>query len=268
MFEDLDYAVRDGVCVVAIKREKSLNSMRDVTYREIRIALRKAEEDKNVVALILTGRGKFFSSGADVSANRAPLPDYEESWDAFRSRLAILTDAVTRAFINFPKPLVIALNGPVIGFPAGMIASADVIYAAESAFLHTPFMTLGLCPEGASSAAFVHRMGPGNAADVLLFGRKLSSRELLACGFVQRIFPDEAFHENVEKLVRGSLATANPTSLIVSKRLIRDSFAATYSRAAALELDVLTERFASGDPARAFQKLKEQVAAKKKASKL
>ncbi|KAI8846558.1 ClpP/crotonase-like domain-containing protein [Chytridium lagenaria] len=251
-YEDISYIVENGIATVAFAREKSLNSMRAQTYRELRMALLEAAQDKR----------------ASITVQRDPPADSYESWEFFQQRLTVLTNGVTKAFIEHPKPLVVALNGPVVGFPAGVIAIADVIYASESATLHTPFTSLGLCSEGASSVGFVRRMGMGHASEALLFGRKFTAQELLATGFVQRVFPDNAFHAEVTKLLTGVAKNAFPVSLVATKRLIRDEIDREFARGAALELDVLTERFIFfGDPARTFQKLQE-IASKKRSAKL
>ncbi|KAJ3214367.1 hypothetical protein HDU67_001755 [Dinochytrium kinnereticum] len=264
-FQDVTLAIDGGIATITINREKTLNSMRDVTYQELRIALLEAANSKDAVITVVTGKGKYFSSGADVTAQRDPPNDPHKSWEHFQERLTVLTGGVTKAFIEHPKPLVVALNGPVVGFPAGVISLADVIYASESATLYTPFTSLGLCSEGGSSIGFTKRMGAGLASEALLFGRKFSAQELLSAGFVQRVFPDSQFHDEVSKILKNVVNSAYPVSLNVTKKLIRDNLDREYSRAFALELDVLTERFSSGDPANAFRKLME-IAAKKRAA--
>ncbi|KAJ3102236.1 hypothetical protein HDU97_000672 [Phlyctochytrium planicorne] len=256
-YQDVTLTIENGIATVAFNREKTLNSMRDETYRELRIALLEAAESKDSVVTVVTGKGKYFSSGADITGRRDPPTDQNEAWAHFQERLTVLTNGVNKAFAEHPKPLVVALNGPVVGYPAGVIALADVIYASET--------SLGLCPEGGSSVGFVRRMGPGLASEALLFGRKFSAQELLGAGFVQRVFPDATFHQEVSKILSGVVKSAFPASLNISKKLIRDTLDREYARAYSLELDVLTERFSSGDPARAFKRLVE-IAAKKRAA--
>ncbi len=83
----------------------------------------------------------------------------------------------------------VALNGPVVGLPAALIAHADFIYASPQAFLLIPFASLGLAAEGGASRALKERLGIARAKEALLMGKRISSAELLACGFVNKIIP-------------------------------------------------------------------------------
>lgn len=94
----------------------------------------------------------------------------------------------TQAFYTHPKVLVVALNGPVIGLSAALVAFADFIYCTPHAFLLTPFSSLGLVAEGGASRALVTRLGPSKANEALIMSRRIPSEELLQTGFVNRVF--------------------------------------------------------------------------------
>lgn len=91
---------------------------------------------------------------------------------------------LTHTLPNFSKILVVALNGPVVGFPAALIAQAGFIYAAPHTFLLTPFSSLGVPAEGAASRSFVRRLGVSKANEALLMSRRISCEDLVASGFV------------------------------------------------------------------------------------
>ena len=94
---------------------------------------------------------------------------------------------LTRAFYTHPKILVVALNGPVVGFPAALISFADFIYALPESFLLVPFSTLGLAAEGGASRALKQRLGVAKAKEALLMSKRIPSGELLACGFINKV---------------------------------------------------------------------------------
>ncbi|KAI2884109.1 hypothetical protein CBS13152_8172 [Aspergillus niger] len=94
---------------------------------------------------------------------------------------------LTHTLANFPKILIVALNGPVVGFPAALIAQADFIYAAPHTFLLTPFSSLGVAAEGAASRYFVQRLGMSKANEALIMSKRISCEELVACGFVNGV---------------------------------------------------------------------------------
>ncbi|KAJ3299273.1 hypothetical protein HK104_009489 [Borealophlyctis nickersoniae] len=266
-YKDVQITVENGIGTIIFTREEKFNSFRQGTYGELSAALHHLAERKDTAITVLTGKGKFFSSGADITEKRDADPDPLQAYAAFRSKLELMTATVTRAVIEHPKPLVVLLNGPVIGFPAGIISNSDIIYAAESAYMMCPFSSLGLCAEGASSLGFVQRMGLGAAQEALLFGRKYSAKELEQLGFVNRVFKDADFAAETSRLLLTAVKTCNPTSMVVTKRLIRDQFRDAAERTVAVETDALAKRYASGEPAIAFKNLMERNA-KNRASKL
>jgi peroxisomal 3,2-trans-enoyl-CoA isomerase len=94
----------------------------------------------------------------------------------------------TQAFYSHPKILVTALNGPAVGLSAALIGFSDFIYAAPHAFILTPFTSLGLVAEGGASRGFVQRMGIAKANEALIMSKRITSDELVKCGFVNEVF--------------------------------------------------------------------------------
>jgi peroxisomal 3,2-trans-enoyl-CoA isomerase len=94
----------------------------------------------------------------------------------------------TQAFYSHPKILVTALNGPAVGLSAALIGFSDFIYAAPHAFILTPFSSLGLVAEGGASRGFVQRMGIAKANEALIMSKRITSEELVKCGFVNEVF--------------------------------------------------------------------------------
>ncbi|KAJ3174365.1 hypothetical protein HDU88_000333 [Geranomyces variabilis] len=268
--QDVTIAVQGGIGIITINRPEKFNSFRKQTYTDVQQALLQLADNKDVIITVLTGKGRFFSSGADITEEREAPKDPYDAWVKFRSALEFSTAAMTRAIIDHPKPLVVLLNGPVIGYPAGAIANADLIYATESSYLQCPFSTLALCAEGNASHAFVQRMGIGAANEVLLFGKRLNGRELETCGFANQTFKNEDFVAETTKILQTAVKTCHPASLLVTKALIRSAFKEQQYKTLMHETDALTERYMSGDPAIAFTNLmkRNEAAKAKKASKL
>jgi peroxisomal 3,2-trans-enoyl-CoA isomerase len=142
--------------------------------------------------------------------------------------------------IDHKKVLVLALNGPAVGGGAAWFEGvADIVLAAENAYLQVPFTALGLVPEFGSATSFAHSMGVHRANDFLMFGRKMTAQELEQCGMVNRIFPTENFHQRVLEFLEDQLAVNDGKSMMETKRLQnlplrRDRMLAVYDAADAL----------------------------------
>jgi len=163
-----------------------------------------------------------------------------------------------RAFYTHPKILVTALNGPVIGYPAALVAFSDFIYAAENVYLSTPFASLGLVSEGVASYSLTQRMGITKANDALIRGKRISSPELLQCGFLNDILPAKAgrsFKELALEKVRNDFGDSlDKDSMLRIKALIRRPYMRTLDEHGLAEAFVGWQRFVDGLPQQHFRK--------------
>ena len=207
----------------------------------------------------------FLLSGADVRAQELPT-ERREVLKFFASNNLELTNA----FYTHPKILITALNGPVVGLSAALVSHSDFIYATPQTFLLTPFTSLGLVTEGASSISFVQRLGISKANEALIMSKRITSEELERTGFVNKVFDvkagdTETFMGLVRKEVEDRLGEhLNSRSLISVKELIRKPYKAELERANLEEVLRGTERFEEGAPKRMF----EDVASGRKKHKL
>jgi Delta3-Delta2-enoyl-CoA isomerase len=207
---------------------------------------------------VLTGTGRFFSAGADVTTTR---PGGGEGVDKDQARQDILRSFVannldiTRAFYTHPKILVTALNGPTVGLSAAIVAHSDFIYAAPHAFLLTPFSSLGLVAEGGASVAFVMRLGIAKANEALIMSKKITCEEMLRCGFVNKVFKGKdqndaaGFLKQVLDEVEDRLGEhLNQDSLLKIKELIRKPYLDQFETQGVLEVTEGMQRFVARAP--------------------
>jgi peroxisomal 3,2-trans-enoyl-CoA isomerase len=158
-----------------------------------------------------------------------------------------------RSIIDHKKVFVLALNGPGVGGGAAWFEGvADIVLAAQGAYLQVPFNALGLVPENGSAISFSQSMGVHRSNDFLMFGRQLTVEELEQWGMVNRIFPVEGFHQSVIKFLQDQLAINDGKSMMETKRLqnapLRDArMIAVYN-----SMDALAERFVEGAPDKRF----------------
>ena len=128
-------------------------------------------------------------SGVDVSISR-PIDPGTDIWrESLRETVAYTLNS-TEAFYTHSKILVTVLNRPVVGIAAALISFSDFISCAPHAYLLTPFTSFGLIAEGGASVGFVRCMGASKATEALLMSRKILADDLVACGFVNKIFKD------------------------------------------------------------------------------
>ncbi|MCJ1385125.1 hypothetical protein MMC17_008244 [Xylographa soralifera] len=258
--QQITLTTQGKIAVITLNLPDKLNALSlDLCYY-LSTLLRQVALRDDIYITILTGKGRFFSSGADVKSSRAVPPgaDIRRHW--LTTFVANNLD-VTNAFCTHPKILIAALNGPVVGLPAALIAWSDFIYCSPHAFLLTPFSSLGLVAEGGASRAFVQRLGISKANEALIMSKRITSEELLATGFVNKIFhtgkdEDEKFFGLVMDEVEERFGShLNSESLLRIKALIRKPERDAMDGQGALEVFAGLERFAAGIPQEEFRKV-------------
>ena len=159
-----------------------------------------------------------------------------------------------RSFIDHKKVFVLALNGSGVGGGAAWFQGiADIVLAAEGAYLQVPFSALGLVPENGSAISLSQSMGVHRANDFLMFGRKVTVEEMEQWGLVNRIFPKEGFHQSVVDFLNEQLQVNDGKSMIEMKRLQNvgkrdERMIAVYNA-----MDALAERFVEDAPKKRFE---------------
>ena len=256
---------RKHILLVTLNRPNHGNALTMSMYQTLSGALQSATADDEIRAVVVTGNGKFFTTGADVqeAAEKAMEGDGPEQIAASLRKYPI---SLTQAFIEFPKFLIAAVNGPVVGYPAGQLGLYDLVFVAESATLQLPFMQLGLVPEAGSSFTLQRVMGHPLACDLLFTGRTLSATEMVQCGVASRVLPDAGFLGAVLAIVATAAAENSPRSLMHAKRLMRAPLRRTLDEVNKGEADALVAMFESGEPAKRFAK--KFMAMREKKSKL
>ncbi|GAT19439.1 peroxisomal D3,D2-enoyl-CoA isomerase [Aspergillus luchuensis] len=181
------------IAVITLNRPDQLNALGQDHYYQLGETLRQLEKNPDINITILTGTGRYFSAFGDPSNRgtdvRSAFGNKLHGTDIRRNMSGTLFNNLdlTHTFTSFSKILIVALNGPVVGLPAALVAQADFIYAAPHTFLLTPFSSLGLAAEGAASRSFVRRLGISKASEALIMSKRIPCDELAACGFVNGV---------------------------------------------------------------------------------
>ncbi|KIW14453.1 hypothetical protein PV08_07237 [Exophiala spinifera] len=265
-YTDIVFEIKGKIGIIKLNRPKSLNAFGGRLLIDVISALRELNEHPETVFTVITGEGRFFSSGADVKAMLTRKePEYANLAEKKVATVAGFAEALelVRSMVDHKKVLVLALNGPAVGGGAAWFeGQADIVLAAEGAYLQVPFSALGLVPEFGSATAFSQSMGVHRANDFLMFGRKLTVDELEKYGMVNRILPKENFHQKVLEFLEAQLEVNDGKSMMEMKRLQnlplrRDRLMALYDA-----LDALSERIAEGAHTKRFAQKNAELAGK------
>lgn len=248
------------IAIITLNIPHKLNALTQDLYYRVSCLMREVAARDDIYITILTGKGRYFSAGADVTTSRSA----DSGTSARRQLLSAFVAnnlELTNAFYTHPKILITALNGPAVGLSAAVISFSDFIYCTPSAFLLTPFTSLGLVAEGGASYAFVQRLGISKANEALIMSKRITAEEMLATGFVNKIFPvrkgeEDKFLPEVLKEVNERLGDhLNSDSLIKVKEMIRKPDRERMDAMTVTEVLGGLERFASGVPQEEFRKI-------------
>lgn len=234
----------DGVVrTITLNRPEKRNALTMEMYRDIVAQFAAAAADPGVNILVLTGNGPYFSGGNDLT-NFAEMATKGGGLEAMAEvGRGILHDYV-KAWIDFPKPLVVALNGPAVGIAVTTLPLADVVLATHKATFHAPLAGLGQTPEGTSSATFAPLMGHHRAFEMLVLGKKITATEAAGRGLISEVIEEGAFAETVKQRVK-ALAALPPQAVRLSKGILRDKSRAALHAANEDECRLIKERWLS-----------------------
>ena len=228
---------RDGaVATVTIDRQDALNALDQPTLTELRDSLAELAEDASVRALVLTGAGdRAFVAGADIKAMAAMDVDEARAWGALGHETASLLESM-------PKPTIAAVNGFALGGGCELALACDVRYAATTAKLGQPEVTIGIIPGWGGTQRLPRVVGIGAAQELIMTGRLVGAAEALRLGLVNAVFPPEELLPKARELAR-SLAAKSPLVLAA----IKQATARTFSGDLGAEAEAFATLFGSED---------------------
>lgn len=214
------------VATVALNRPDRLNAMTPELQKHLLATLAELDRSERVRAIVLTGAGNAFCSGAD----RDVLDRVHE---------LVGTDALQAYPPVLHTPMIAAVNGPAIGIGFSIMLLADVIYVADDAKIASRFSRLGLIAEWGTAWTLQRRVGYGAAADILLTGRSVTPQEALQLGLAQRVLPADELLPAAKAWATDIATNTSPYATANIKRQL--AAAATQSFCDAFELSLVLE---------------------------
>ena len=216
-YETIVWEQTGGVGRLTLNRPETLNAWTPQLGIELRTIIERDAADEAVRAVLITGAGRGFSSGADLKAGFDPAPDdgmpdvYKELHDVYHPAIAGLR--------RLEKPVVAAVNGPAVGIGCSLALACDLIMAAESAYFGLAFVNIGLMPDGGSTAFVPPAVGRARAFQMALLGERIPAPQALEWGLVNWVHPDDRLMPEAEALVE-RLAAGPTRSYAASKRAL------------------------------------------------
>ena len=248
------YEVAKRVATITLNRPDKLNAWTAVMEGEVRAAMGEAERDENVRVIVLTGAGRGFCAGADMSLLSTVAT---KGLDAAQRAQAVQagansgssTDSGTgsgsgggggaradfrKKYSYFPalsKPVIAAINGPAVGLGLVIALYCDLRFASDAARFSTAFARRGLIAEYGMAWMLPRLVGHANALDLLFSARLIDAAEALRMGLANQVYPQELFQEKVREYATELAANVSPRSLRVIKRQVYDAMFQTLGEA-------------------------------------
>jgi 2-(1,2-epoxy-1,2-dihydrophenyl)acetyl-CoA isomerase len=196
---------RGGELRIELNRPDTMNAWDEQFGRDLGAAVEQAAAD-DVRAVVITGAGRAFSSGADLKAGFDPTP---EGHPDVLTPLRELYHPIIAAVRRLPKPVLAAVNGPAVGIGCSLALACDLVVARESAYFLLAFVNIGLVPDGGASLLVPERAGLARAAEMAMLGERIPAAKALEWGLANRVVADDAFDAEVDALA--ARLAAGPT---------------------------------------------------------
>ena len=221
-----------GVGWIRFNRPDKMNAIAAVTRAQLGEAIKQAERDDAIRVVVLTGSGRAFCSGADVTemAEGSGMRTPEDVGNVLRNEyMPMLTRLRT-----MPKPVIAAMNGPAVGIGASYALACDIRIATPEAYLLEAFINIGLAPDGGVSWLLPRLAGTGVAYWMLFAGRPLAAADAERLGVINRMVPAEQLDEVVRELAT-HLASQPRGALAAAKRAVNHALDSTFEQALEFE---------------------------------
>jgi 2-(1,2-epoxy-1,2-dihydrophenyl)acetyl-CoA isomerase len=218
-YETVIWEQSGGVGRLTLNRPETLNAWTAEFGSELLSVVEGEAAEDSVRAVLLTGAGRGFSSGADLKAGFEPA---EDGMPDIRKELHEIYHPAIAGIRRLPKPVVAAVNGPAVGIGCSLALACDLVMAAESAFFGLAFVNIGLMPDGGSTALVPPAVGKARAFQMALLGERIPAPQACDWGLVNWVYPDDQLMGEASALVER--LAAGPTRSYASSKQALNNF--------------------------------------------
>ena len=224
--------VEGGVGWIRLNRPEKMNAIGALTRKQLGDAIRQAERDDAVRVVVLTGSGRAFCSGADVTemVSGGGMRTPEDVGNVLRTEYMPMLSRLR----TMPKPVIAAMNGPAVGIGASYALACDIRIAVPEAYILEAFVNIGLAPDGGVSWLLPRLAGTGVAYEMFFSGKPLQAVDAHRLGVINRLVPAERLEDEVRELA-GHLVSQPRQAMAAAKRAVNHALESNYEDALEFE---------------------------------
>lgn len=219
-YEHISYDVADGVLTITLDRPEQLNAFTTTMQNELIDACDRADADDNIRVIVVTGRGRGFCAGADLSGGPSTFDASARGRTTDISEYRDGGGQVTLRFFELKKPIIAAINGPAVGVGITMTLAMDIRLASENARMGFVFSRRGIVPEACSSWFLPRIVGPQQAMEWVSTGRVFNAQEALAGRLVRSVHAPDVLLPAAYALAREIADNTAPVSVALCRQLV------------------------------------------------
>ncbi len=219
-YEQIRYEAADGIATITLDRPDKLNAITSVMLREVILALDAADADDSVRAVIVTGAGRAFCAGADLSGGATSFDGAARGRTGADGEHRDGGGLVTLRIFDLKKPVIAAINGPAVGFGITMTLAMDIRIASAAARIGFVFSRRGVVPEACSTWFLPRLVGIQQAAEWIYTGRVFDAGEAHAGGLVSRVVEPDALLGTARALAREIADNTSAISVALARQMM------------------------------------------------
>lgn len=233
----LDYIqleINDGIALMTLNRPEQLNSFNTEMHEQMRTALKRIDQDKSIRVMVLTGTGRGFCAGQDLSdRNVAPGTQTPDLGESLEKRY----NPMIRKIKALPMPVICAVNGVAAGAGANIALACDIVLAAKSASFIQAFCKLGLIPDSGGTWSLPKTVGMARAKGMALLGEKIGAEQAESWGMIWRAIDNDKLMDDTMTMAK-HFASQPTKGLALIKRALHASDNNSFGEQLDLERDL------------------------------
>ena len=238
-YETISLEVENRVATLTINRPKMMNAFNEQLVWDMGDATEKVKNDSQIRVLVITGEGRGFSAGAD-------LTERDASWSDTKDALIRGYYPFLKNIIEMPKPVIGSINGPAAGIGAALAMACDLRIMAKDSYIMSVFSNIALVPDGGLSFLLTRAIGYARALEYAIEAKKISSADCLSMGIANKVVELDALSSETKKWAE-HLSKRSPQALSLTKKLMNDSITKSYDEIFKAEAEAQNSIFGSDE---------------------